>query len=126
MKFAQNELARYLIAGIFNTLVGYCVFLIMLKLIGLNPFYSNAVSYIIGLITAYFMNLLLVFKTGSHSRESVFRFVVGFAISFSLNLVVLNASLSHLKFQPEFSQIFAMCSYTFCFYLTNKHFVWVK
>lgn len=126
MKLSLNELGRYLLAGIFNTLVGYSVFLIVLNLIEFNPFFANAASYMVGLIAAYFMNLLLVFKTGSHSWESAFRFLAGFLISYGLNLAVLNASLSYLEFQPELSQIFAMCSYTFCFYLINKHFVWVR
>ena len=126
MNSTLSELIRYLAAGIINTLVGYCVFLVMLNVIGLNPYYSNAISYAFGLIVAYIMNLLFVFKKSSHSLRSGYRFFIGFGISYGLNIMVFNASILYFKFQAEISQIMAMASYTICFYLINRYFVWAR
>lgn len=124
MRLALGELTRYVGAGVVNSLVGYGVFLLMLHGAGLGPAGSNAVSYAVGLMVAYFMNLRFVFKTASHSGGAVARFLAGFALAYGLNLAVLHAAITFLKLAPELAQLLAMAAYTLSFYAINKFFVW--
>jgi len=118
------ELFRYFVAGLLNSLVGYGVFLMMLNILHLDPWYSNAASYVIGLIVAYLLNLFFVFRGGRHSNSALRRFLFGFAIAYGVNIVILNIMLNTIQFQPELAQLFAMASYTITFYFINKYFVW--
>lgn len=118
------EFFRYFAAGLLNSLVGYGVFLMMLNILHLDPWYSNAASYVIGLIVAYLLNLFFVFRGSSHSKSSLRRFLFGFAIAYGVNIVILNIMLNTIQFQPELAQLFAMASYTITFYFINKYFVW--
>jgi putative flippase GtrA len=126
MKKIAFELSRYFASGVINTIVGYMVFLIALNFFKLNPFFSNAISYTFGLLSAYILNLFFVFKYSSHSLIALVRFFIGFGFSYAVNMVVFNIAITHLEIRPEISQIFAMLSYTICFYLINKFFVWKK
>ncbi|MCG8345818.1 MAG: GtrA family protein [Chlorobiales bacterium] len=124
MKRLVGEIIRYLFAGMVNTAAGYGTFLLLLHGMLWGPWYANAGSYAIGLLVAYTLNLQFVFRYSSHSKGAVLKFIVGFAISYALNLVVMHLMLSEVKLRPEFAQLFAMASYTISFYLFNKFFVW--
>lgn len=126
MKKNALELSRYFASGVINTIVGYLIFLVALNFFKLNPFFSNAISYAFGLLSAYILNLFFVFKYSSHSFAALVRFFIGFGFSYAVNMAVFNIAITHLEIRPEISQIFAMLSYTICFYLINKFFVWKK
>lgn len=125
MKLVVGEIIRYFIAGVANTAVGYVTFLLLLHEGRWSPLYANAGSYAVGLTVAYVLNLLFVFSHSSHSFGAILRFLVGFAISYAVNIGVLQLMLSEAQFMPEYAQLFAMVSYTVSFYLFNKYFVWI-
>ncbi len=118
-----NEIFRYLLAGTINTIVGYCIFLVMLYIVNVNPYYSNIVGYIFGLIIAYILNKLFVFKNKTTTKTSIYRFFIAFILSFFINLFVLFIFVDILNQSPAISQIVAMTFYTIIFYLLNKFYV---
>ena len=113
-----------MLVGVANTSIGYIVYLASLLIFELNPFYSNLISYAIGLVVAYFLNMLFVFKSGSHSLRSLIIYISGFVVSYLLNILVLAILILYLNLRPEISQIFAMGVYTISFYLINRFLVW--
>lgn len=119
-----NEFHRYLIAGVFNTAVGYIAFLVALRVFGMNPAVSNGISYAIGLLSAYIINALFVFRAARHSRRTLLRFMAGFCVAYAINFAVLHIMIEGAALRAEFAQVFAMAAYTVAFYLINKHFVW--
>ncbi len=124
MKPASDEILRYATAGIINTLVGYGVFLLALRWIGLGPELSNAIGYGVGLCVAFTLNCLFVFKNTQLSLGAGIRFAIGFVFAFALNQAMLFYMMSVFKVIPEIAQIFAMATYTLIFYLINKYLVW--
>lgn len=118
-----NEICRYLLAGTINTIVGYCIFLIMLYVLNVNLYYSNIVGYIFGLIMAYILNKLFVFKSKITTKNSIYRFFIAFIFSFFINLFVLFIFVDILNQSPAISQIIAMTFYTIIFFLFNKFYV---
>ncbi|WP_190271902.1 GtrA family protein [Chlorobium phaeobacteroides] len=113
-----------MITGIFNTLVGYGTFFVFYRFVNLSPELSNAIGYGIGLISAFILNRLFVFKRTIFSFGAFLRFVLSFIISFILNLAILYYFHRSLHVIPEIAQIAAMIAYTIIFYLLNKYFVW--
>jgi putative flippase GtrA len=121
-----GEFSRYMLVGVANTSIGYIVYLAFLLIFEVNPFYSNLISYAIGLVVAYFLNMLFVFKSASHSLRSLIIYISGFGVSYLLNIFVLAILILHLNLRPEISQIFAMGVYTISFYLINRFLVWPR
>ncbi|NTV31655.1 GtrA family protein [candidate division WWE3 bacterium] len=124
MRSFWGEIVRDLIAGVANSVAGYGTFWVLLHQIRWNPWLANAGSYALGLMVAYLLNLRFVFRDSSHSAGAFLRFFLGFASSYALNLAVMQITLNEIKLRPEYSQLFAMASYTISFYLFNKFIVW--
>lgn len=119
-----NELVRYGVAGILNTIAGYLAFLFALHLLGLNVMVSNVLSYAVGLSVAYVLNRAYVFQKSHHSRRTILRFVISFLLAFGLNAAVLYSLVHFAGLRPEIAQVFAMGCYTIAFYLLNRWYVW--
>lgn len=120
----KTDVYRYIIAGIVNTIAGYLSFLCAFHFFSINAMLSNLFSYAMGLIVAYIMNLLFVFRGSTFSVNSVIRFLIGFVIAYSINFILFYFCFKSLNFPPEISQVFAMTGYTVSFYVINKYFVW--
>ena len=118
------EIIRYAVIGIFNTIVGYCVFLIFINEFGFSASISNTISYAIGIALAYILNAVFVFKGAKHTSKSFMKFALSFLGAYSINIIVLKVSMNAFFIRAEISQIFAMASYTVVFYILNKFFVW--
>lgn len=123
VQLALPEIARYLMAGAINTLAGYGVFLALFRLCQVRPEIANVLAYAVGLAIAFTLNRYYVFKGASMTPRAAVRFVVGFGLSFMLNMATL-ALLIRGGMHAEIAQIFAMSVYTVSFYLINKVYVW--
>lgn len=118
------EFSRYLLSGVANTAVGYLVFLFVLYVFGANVLVSNAVSYGVGLLVAYILNILYVFEFSRHSLAAAGRFFLAFGVAYGVNAIVLLLISGQFGVRAEIAQLFAMGGYTVCFYLLNRYFVW--
>lgn len=122
----RSEFQRYLVAGVFNTIVGYLAFLAAFTVLGLNAAFANVISYAVGLLSAYVVNTLFVFRESRHSARTVLRFLAGFGLAYAANFVVLSLLMTEASFPAEFAQVLAMGTYTVVFYLLNKYFIWAN
>lgn len=117
------EPLRYLVAGLFNTLVGYLAFLAALHLLSLDVAMANLISYAAGLMVAYILNCAFVFKGRARADGALWKFLAGFAAAFAVNSGTLHLSHSVLHVRAELAQLMAMASYTVTFYFINKYIV---
>lgn len=119
----KAEFFRYIIAGIVNTAVGYAAFFFLLRLIGLDAYVSNFISYGVGLCVAFILNKVFVFKNKRALRRAPVVFLAGFAVSYFSNICVLYLLVNEFRVAGEISQLFAMAVYTVSFYIVNRLFV---
>ncbi len=118
-----NDALKYAAAGVVNTGVGYGVFWIALRGLNLSPETANAIGYVVALSIAFLLNRFFVFTGARISWVSATRFLIGFAVAFALNQLVLLLLVRFYLVQPEIAQLFAMAIYTVSFYAINKYFV---
>jgi putative flippase GtrA len=109
---------KYLFAAI-----GYGVFLLLVTLSPIDPAYANAIGYGAALCAAYFLNKTFIFNESRTSHSTAPKFIIAFAISFTLNQLVLFIAYRWIGISAGIAQLFAMSSYTVVFYLLNKKFV---
>jgi putative flippase GtrA len=112
------EFIRYLISGLINSVIGYLAFIISLNYFSVSVYFSNLLSYALGLISAYFLNKYFVFEIAEGGRYIIF--VGSFLFSYCLNLLFLIFFIKILNIQVEIAQLFAMAVYTLSFYILNK------
>lgn len=123
LKFELGQMARFVVAGFFNTALGYVLFLGFFFLTNLSAPVSNTLSYLIVVLIAFSLYKRFVFDASQPQTVSeVVAYFVSAAVAFSLNLLVL-ITLLNLGFSIPLAQISAMAVYTVCFYLLNRFVV---
>lgn len=120
------EILRYGAAGLVNTVVGYAMFWVMLRLVGISAALSNAAGYAVGLIVSYALNKKYVFLSSRPKKNAPIIFAGSFLVAFSINQVVLFYSVHSFDISPEIGQIMGMSVYTGVFYLLNKFAVYER
>jgi putative flippase GtrA len=120
---AVQELARFVAVGLLNTVFGYAIFLLGLRVMGWPASVANTLSYAVSLCLAFVLTRRFVFrKVSGSSGATAWRFLVSFAIAFAINQAVLWLLLA-VDLRPEIAQLGAMVSYTCVFFILNKFFV---
>lgn len=84
------QLFKYAVVGVLNTLVTLIVIFLCKSMLHVNPYVSNAIGYVAGVINSFLWNRSWVFKAadGSMSRQAV-KFLVGFGICYAIQFGVV-------------------------------------
>lgn len=121
--FLSYEWARFVLAGIINTLVGYIFFALSFYFLN-DKEISLALAYILGILFNYNTYSEYVFK--SNNRRKFMNFLIIYLFIFVFNSLVLKLFESVLNLSPYFYQLFAIVILTPMLYLLNKKYVFIK
>jgi putative flippase GtrA len=84
----RGAFLRYLLVGVFNTLLDFGLFTLFAVVVGIHPLVANILSTSITLCVSYLLNRVFVFRTARSVQRTVVQFVVVTLIS---GLVVQSA-----------------------------------
>lgn len=116
-------LARFGLAGIANTIVGYSVILAGLWA-GLGDYVANAAGYSVGFVLSYVLNRRFVFRVGAPAgRGEVARYLLAIAVSYGANLGVLTAGRDLIGDDHPLVHLAAIGAYTVVFFVLSSTFV---
>ena len=83
------QLVKYLLVGVMNTIITLAVIFVCKIYLGINPYVSNALGYLAGLINSFMWNRKWVFRSnGKMSREAL-HFLCGFMVCYSVQFGVV-------------------------------------
>lgn len=82
------QFIRYVIVGIMNTLTTLIVILLCKSVLGVNPWISNALGYVVGVINSFLWNKLWVFNSHAGIKGEALRFMIGFGICYAIQFAV--------------------------------------
>ena len=100
----QFKITRFFIAGAFNTVFGYLLYVALIKL-GLDYKLALFIDYLVGILIGYFLNRNWTFS-GNKNRLSFIKYIVLYIVVFLLNFLVLILSVDFLLLDPIYSQFF--------------------
>lgn len=128
------QFTRFCVVGVLNTCVTLIVIFVCKSWLGINPYISNALGYVCGLINSFVWNKQWVFRSSRGYAGEAARFAVGFALCYAVQLLVVWA-ISSGSFG---SRVFDVCGfalsgygvatlvgnavYTTCNFIYNKLF----
>lgn len=128
-----KQFAKYILVGGGNTLVTLTVILLLKSVLGVNPWLSNAIGYVAGMINSFLWNKLWVFRSRSRRfHVEAFRFFAGFLICYAGQFAVTVAMTSVLGAREwllpggftlsayGLATIIGMGFYTVCNYIYNR------
>lgn len=114
---------RFLLSGAFNTLSTYALYLLVLGTLG--PRWSYAAAFATGVILAYVLNRVFVFKTHAGWR-SVFAMPLIYALQFGLGLAAVAVWTAWLRWPATLAPIGAIAVTLPCTYLLSRYFFAIK
>ena len=96
---------RYLVVGIWNTVVGYSLYTLWIFLLSQSQYLLALVlSTIFAGIHSYYTQRKFVWKSKSEIKSEISKFFVVFITQFALNFILLYVLVEHQGFNPILSQ----------------------
>lgn len=101
------------------TAFGYGAIFFCMYVLKWGPLISNLVAYGLGITFSYWMNRTYTFRSQGRKAPEALKFLVVFAVSYSLNLAVLSILIAR-GVNPALSQILAGGVYVVATFAANK------
>ena len=109
IKSTWNQILTFALVGILNTVIGYSVFLILLKLFHMNYLIGSGLGYCCGLTNSYIMNRRFTFKISrNRGMGEGSRFVAVNAVALLTNLLLMRVFVQEFGVFPEIAQVIAI------------------
>lgn len=83
------QLLKYGVVGVMNTLITLGVIFVCKSLLGVNPYVSNALGYVAGLVNSFLWNRTWVFRSHGRISRQAIHFFVGFCVCYALQFLVV-------------------------------------
>ncbi len=125
----DKKLAKFLVVGVINTLVGTAIMFGLYNLAHCSYWVSSAANYILTSILSFFLNKYFTFESREKSAAEVLRFAVNIAVCYLLAYGIAKplclAALSGVPaaVRDNVSMFVGMCLFTGCNYLVQRFFV---
>ena len=122
----NNSFTRFILVGIFNTLLGYALLLFLFHILDMSYSWAYFLSYMIGFVVSYFLTRAFVFRSQKKKRIEFIKFVLAFGIAYGCSYLVLHLLMEHKVLSPNLSFLMSMGVYSICFYLLNRSITFNK
>ena len=126
MREQVGLVARFGLAGLVNTAVGFAVVVVLDPVLGVAPAIANAIGYAVGVAVGFVLNRGFVFRSREGVPASGARYAIAALGSFVLNQVVLRvagAALGGGAAQHIEAQLSGMGVYSIALFLACRFWV---
>ena len=127
-KLIDMTVFKFLLVGVFNTLVGCGLMFCLYNLAGCSYWVSSAANYVVGSVVSFFLNKYFTFQRKEWSWKQAEKFVINVAVCYLIAYVIakplVQAALSAqtVKVQENVAMLTGMCLYTGLNYLGQRFF----
>lgn len=130
-----NSFIRFLFVGVFNTLIGFSIMLLLLNLAGVSYWFSSFLGNSVGAAVSYMLNKSFTFQSRASVKTSIPRFIfviLGcYCLAYGTSHIVLNifvdfALITNTMTAENIAVAFGTVLYTMLNYLGQKYFVFKK
>jgi putative flippase GtrA len=118
----NHPLARFLLVGVSNTLIGLGVIYFAWRIVGLSDLAANVTGYLIGFCWSYLLNRLWTFNDAGSVGRSFARFALVCALAYAVNLLILFEARRWIGGSSFLPHIFGMVAYTAVGYFGSRYF----
>ncbi len=114
---------RFVIVGIFNTVIGLAIIFAAKALFSFGDLPSNVLGYGVGLLVSFFLNRNWTFQYNGKVLPACLRFGIAVALAYSLNLATVFGLRDGAGINSYLSQAAGVIPYTVFFYLASRYYV---
>jgi putative flippase GtrA len=117
--FADRRI-RFVFVGFINFVLGYGTYALLIYLKN-HYLVAQLVSFTLAVTNSYFWNKYFTFKSPGKSRGEVFRFVMVYAVSYVLNMIVLYVCIDKIRLNAYIAGAFTVIISTAVSYVGHKN-----
>ena len=127
-RLIDPTMLRFLLVGVFNTLVGCGIMFLLYNAVGCSYWFSITVNYAAGSVISFFLNKYFTFRNHERSWKQVGRFAINIALCYLIAYGVARYAVLYLlsgwslKFQENVAMLIGMCLYTILNYAGQRFF----
>ena len=127
----DNELVKFLIVGVFNTIIGASIMFVAYNFLGLSYWVSTSLNYIIAGIFSFFANKKFTFKSEGKTFQKIILFIITlifcYFVAFYLSKkITFFIDISNKKLKENISMLLGMVIYTVLNFILQKKVVFRK
>jgi len=119
-----EQIIKFSLAGVLNTLVGYGVFFIASMYI--NYLVALIIAHIVGVTHSFFWNKYWVFRSSKNKIREFLKFYSVYGIMLLINIAMLYYFVSILNVSPQISQLIILPFLTILTYTGHKYWSFKK
>lgn len=127
-KFLDPTVFKFLLVGVFNTLVGCGTMFLLYNLANCSYWFSSAANYVVGGIVSFFLNKYFTFQNHERSIKQVAKFIVNVAVCYFIAYGAAKPAVMWLlsgqpvKVQENVAMFVGMGLYTVLNYFGQRFF----
>ena len=113
----DNELVKFLIVGVLNTIIGASIMFVAYNFLGLNYWISTSLNYILAGTFSFFANKKFTFKSEGKTFQKIILFIITlifcYFVAFYLSKqIIFFIDISNKKLKENISMLLGMVIYT--------------
>lgn len=127
-KLFDKTMIKFVLVGLFNTLVGCGIMFLLYNLAHCSYWFSSAANYVVGSIVSFFLNKYFTFQNHERSIKQVVKFIVNVAVCYLIAygaakpVVMWLLSGQPVKVQENAAMFVGMGLYTVLNYFGQRFF----
>ena len=118
-------IARFTFVGLFNTVLTYCFYLLLLKL-GFHYQIALSADYLLGIVIGYSLNRYWTFKVKGEIKKQFFKYLLIYILTFLLNAFLLFILVEGDYLGPELGQFSILLFITLISFVLQKNWVFLN
>ena len=120
-----EEVRKYGVVGILNTLLGYLIYLLV-TWFWLEPKMVVTLMYPIGAVTAYFGHARYTFSYNGSHVHGIVRYIISHLIGYATNIVLLYLFWNRLEYPHQLVQAVAIVVVSVILFFLFRYFVFPR
>ena len=101
----KKQLPRFIVIGIFSTIINYSFFYILLTYLSINYMIASAGGFFLGVFAGYTFNKSWTFEVQEKSSKKLIQYYIVYILSLAFGLVLLNIMVEWLGILPQIANI---------------------
>ncbi len=119
----RSTVTRFLSVGFLNTVVGFTLIYGSKYFLEFGDVPANLLGYGVGILLSFTLNSTWTFSYQGPQLPALGRFLLAFAIAYTVNLLVVLACIQWAGINPYLAHAVGLIPYTTTFYLVSRLFV---
>jgi putative flippase GtrA len=119
----KSRIWVFLLVGSANTLIGYVIFGVAYKAVGLNYNVALLIAYILGILIGYANHRRVTFKSTNSHRQAFTRFVMTYLLIYGINAGLLVGFSEWVGLDPLIGQAIALIFVTLISFVVQRTWV---